>query len=123
MCVGATVKEQPLRTKFQFVREHLVAQVVDDLLELARLGLLLDNVGLDLLDFRALVVLELGHLALDPLDVRRCLLVLALGVFDLGLQLDDGRFELLDFADDLRDRRGQRLTREGSMARTEDVLG
>ena len=91
-----------MRTEFELVREHLVAQVVDDLLELARFGLLLDDIGLDLLDFRALVVLKLGHLALDALDVRGCLLVLALGVFDLGLQLDDGRFEFLDFADDLR---------------------
>jgi hypothetical protein len=93
-----------MRTEFELVREHLVAQVVDDLLKLARFGLLLDDIGLDLLDFRALVVLELGHLALDPLDVCRRLLMLALGVFDPGLQLDDGRFELLDFADDLQHR-------------------
>jgi hypothetical protein len=62
---------------------------------------------LDLLHLRPLVVLQLRHLALDPLDVGLRILVLSLGLLDLRLKLSDSVLERFDFADDLRSKNGE----------------
>lgn len=97
----ATGRSSSQLTELELVREDFVPKGVDEPLEPADLGLLLDDVGFDLLDLRPLIILQLRHLALDPLDVGLGLLVLRLGFLHLVLQFCDRRLELLDLGDDL----------------------
>lgn len=83
-----------------------------------------ETTHLDLLDLGALVVLQLGHLALDTLDVGLSVFVLRLRLFDLGLKLGDGVLDRLDFADDLRERTGSvREEWRGGEDRNTDTSG